>query len=402
LNHLEYRLRRTITNAKLLRKQQLEELNNYRIEHGWKIFDIQGPRFRSKDRKNVTRFLVREAIEGPKIVNGSDPHELHEHDPRVVSSTISPNSYNGEYKYSLRLEYPETDIHEHLFNLVCYVIMDGNDKPDNAQQREAIKLWTGFLHSYFGINLEYEVSKVNLGENEVRGKQPKKITWSTNPPISKDDDLSRICNHNRLSRLIITNQSMYTLFRLHHRLYVRLRLAKALTVQPRDVHGLAKVQKFLQEKRVDIMPGEGIPLEHQVHHLFYKYTYDTLENEMNREDYEKNLHRLLGPRSYPLANLKFLLKTIAQHSLHIVRDPECNRIRALYNWQNSGVDQKPTDGGMNFKRWVARYYKRVLEQTKFSTNQNGTGSNSSLRRFHIEFFPESKELGIAVLTLNDS
>ena len=40
--------------------------------------------------------------------------------------------------------------------------MDGNDKPDNDDQREAVKLWTGFLHSFFGINLEYEVSKVNL------------------------------------------------------------------------------------------------------------------------------------------------------------------------------------------------------------------------------------------------
>jgi len=401
LDHIDHRLQRTIANVEVLRKQQLGQLNKFRAEHEWKILDIQGPKFKSKDRKNVTRLLVREAIEGPRIVDGSNPQELHKHDPRVLSSTISPTSHSGHYNYSLRLEYPEPDIHEHLFNLVSWVIMDGNDKPDNDDQREAVKLWTGFLHSFFGINLEYEVSKVNLGEDVEKNKESKEVTWSLNPPILKDDNLSKICSHSRLSRLVISNRSIYTLFRLHHRLYNRLRLAKALTVQQRDVPE-SKVRKFLKQKCIDDKVREELPLDHQVHLSFYKWTYENLENEMSRENYEENLHRLLGPQSYPLTTLKFLLRTIAQLSLHIAKDPECNRIRALHNWQNSGVDPKPTVGGTNYTRWVARYYKRVLEQAKFSIKPPGSGNDASVRRFHIEFFPDSKELGIASLSLSNS
>jgi len=169
--------------------------------------------------------------------------------------------------------------------------------------------WKKLLHVFFGFELKSESWDRAMAEasheedrdengNEMNMEETvevRPLTWAFMPHTQSFP----MCNHSDDANLLILPKRIYIFIRLYTLVFERLCHAQELCGRDRGLHSRPINPK---RKVAD-------------HKQFYDHLYTLINGEMQEEEFERYLHKLLGPHCYNLVTMKSLLKSVERQLL---------------------------------------------------------------------------------------
>lgn len=143
----------------------------------------------------------------------------------------------------------------------------------------------------------------NLSEMNIEETvQIRPLTWAFMPHAKPFP----MCEHNDSANLLILPKRIYIFIRLYTLVFERLCHAGELCGRDRGLHSrpINSHSSILDAKR-----------KNADHKQFYDHLYTLINGEMQEDEFERYLHKLLGPHCYNLVTMKALLKSMERQLL---------------------------------------------------------------------------------------
>lgn len=220
---------------------------------------------------------------------------------------------------------------------------------------------------------------------DASGGKPKKDLIYKGLVHSNDDNSGNIDTVHDPSKLFFGTQMCYIFMRLHHTLFVRLRVARQLAesalqkarartdpAAAQSVAAKAAVPSLLAMDHMDAYDAEGRVIagsEHTrpVYHHFMSQVFALVEGSMDSAKFEDFCRSTLGNESYVMFTLDKIITQLIKHLQAMANDENVNKLIGLFVYHhNHQVDQeKGKPRGVDpllYQRHVAYILSHTMEE----------------------------------------
>jgi histone deacetylase complex regulatory component SIN3 len=107
----------------------------------------------------------------------------------------------------------------------------------------------------------------------------------------------------------------------------------------------------------------GAQTKQSDHKQFYEHLYALMNGEIQEDDYEKSLHKLLGPQCYNLITLKILLKSVERQLINCFTADKSNtqkQIRMFEEFNERAQSLKNPKNPHVRSSFVRMYYQKFI------------------------------------------